>query len=125
MKTKKIIYWSLTGLFSAGMLMSSMMYLTQNEALVQGFGHLGYPVYLLQLLGTAKLLGAIALLQPWLRGIKEWAYAGFTFNLVGAIWSHMAMGDTILSPLMFLVLLALSYYSYRINPGRDTQPAIA
>src|SRR5690606_8030393 len=122
---KKIMYWSLTGLFSAGMLMSSMMYLTHNEALVQGFGLLGYPIYLLHLLGTAKLLGAIALLQPWRRGIKEWAYAGFTFNLIGAIWSHLAIGDSAISPLAFLVLLAASYYLYRSQTSSAAKPAFA
>ena len=110
MKWNKIIYWSLTGFFAAGMLMSSFIYLTKNEELLKGFEHLGYPTYMLAILGTAKLLGALALVQPWLEKLKEWAYAGFTFTLIGAIWSHIAMGDPFLAPMLFLAVLGLSYF---------------
>ncbi len=92
--------------------MSSMMYLTQNEELVKGFQHLGYPLYLLGILGTAKLLGALALIQPWFGRLKEWAYAGFTINLIGAVWSHIVMGDPFMAPLLFMVLLGVSYFFY-------------
>ncbi len=55
--------------------------------------HLGYPLYLLTLLGIWKILGVIALLVPKFPLLKEWAYAGFFFAISGAIFSHIAVGD--------------------------------
>ena len=55
--------------------------------------HLGYPIYVLNILGAWKLLGAVALLVPRLPILKEWAYAGVTFNMTGAIVSHLCCGD--------------------------------
>jgi hypothetical protein len=60
---------------------------------VSVFGHLGYPGYLLPFLGTAKLLGVAVVLAPGLRRIKEWAFAGLTFDLIGALYSHLSVGD--------------------------------
>jgi hypothetical protein len=80
--------------------------------LVDGFKFLGYPQYLIPLLGVAKLLGALALINPWFPKLKEWAYAGFTFTLVGAIWSHIATNTAFTSPLVFLLLVALSYFFF-------------
>jgi hypothetical protein len=57
----------------------------------QGLALLAYPPYMLAVLGTAKILGAIALVVPKFPRLKEWAYAGFVFDLIGAIWSHLAM----------------------------------
>ena len=101
MTTNKIIYWVSTILFSAGMLMSSFMYLSHNPELMKGFALLGYPVYFVNILGTAKLLGAITLLVPTFPKLKEWAYAGFTFCLIGAVWTHAATGTPFVMPLVF------------------------
>ena len=72
---------------------------------------LGYPPYFSTILGSAKTLGILALLAPGLPLLKEWAYAGFTFTFLGALWSHLAMGQTqaVPMPIAALVLLALSY----------------
>jgi hypothetical protein len=113
MKGKKIGYYVTTALFSLMMLGSASMYLTKNPEMVKAFAHLGYPLYFMTLLGTAKLLGALTLLIPMApRGLKEWAYAGFTFNLIAAIASHASSGDAMadtLTPLMPMALLAASY----------------
>jgi len=52
--------------------------------------HLGYPIYLLSLLGVWKMLGAAVVLIPKFPLLKEWAYAGFFFLMAGAIFSHIA-----------------------------------
>lgn len=109
MKRDKIIYWIATGLLAAGMGMSAYMYLTRNPELVQGFAHLGLPLYFISILGVAKLLGAIVLLAPAGVRLKEWAYAGFIFVFVGAVWVHIATGTPWFSPLIFLSILAVSY----------------
>jgi hypothetical protein len=113
MKRDKILYWIFTGLTSLGFLMSSMMYLTHNPELMKGFGSLGYPVYFVTILGVAKLTGAFALLNPWLPKLREWAYAGFTFTLIGAAWTHIATGTPFTAPLIFLALLGVSYFFHQ------------
>lgn len=110
MKKDKIIYWLSTGLISAAMLMSSVMYLTKNPELMNNFKQLGYPSFFIPILGTAKLLGAIALVNPWFSKLKEWAYAGFTFTFIGAIWTHVATGTPFIPVIVLLVILGVSYF---------------
>lgn len=112
-KTSRIAYWSLTLLAALGFFMSSFMYLGRDPELMQSFSKAGYPVYFVTLLGLAKLLGAIALVNPWFPKLKEWAYAGFTFTLVGAVWTHIATSTPFVAPLVFLVLIATSYFFYQ------------
>ena len=57
------------------------------------FNRLGYPPYLLLFLGTAKILGVAAVLIPGVSRIKEWAFAGLTFDVTGALYSHLSIGD--------------------------------
>ena len=112
MKKNKILYWSLTGLVSAGFLLSSFMYLSKNPELMANFQKAGFPVYFVTILGVAKLLGALAIVNPWFPKLKEWAYAGFTFTLIGAAWTHLATQTPFVAPLVFLVLLGFSYFFY-------------
>ena len=75
--------------------------------------HLGYPIYLLTILGVWKLLGVIAVLMPKYPLLKEWAYAGFFFVMSGAIFSHLACGDSAkeyFGPTLLLVLTVVSWY---------------
>lgn len=113
MKTLKIVHWIVTGLFCLAMLNSSYMYLSNNPILIAGMKHLGYPLYLLNILGVAKLLGVIALVQWRFPVLREWAYAGFTINLVGALWSHAVLGDPVVMVVLFLVVLAISYITWK------------
>jgi len=113
MKFEKISFWVLILLFGALMTMSSMLYLTRQPAMVQALHQLGYPEYLLSILGTAKLLGVVALLQTRYAVLKEWAYAGFTINLIGASWSHAATGESPMVPLVLLLILAASYLLWK------------
>ncbi len=53
---------------------------------------LGYPEYFIRFIGIAKLLGAIAILIPGYSRLKEWAYAGLFFDLIGATYSSIAIG---------------------------------
>jgi uncharacterized membrane protein YphA (DoxX/SURF4 family) len=112
MKKNKIIYWSSTGLVSLGFLMSSFMYLGKNPELVGNFAKIGFPVLFITILGVAKLLGSLALINPWFPTLKEWAYAGFTFTLIGAVWVHIETRTSFVAPLIFLLLLGVSYWSH-------------
>ena len=84
MKTTKIIYWVFTVLLIALMLFSAYGSLF-NPGQTQAFAKtIGFPAYLLQFLGVAKVLGCVAIVVPGFSRLKEWAYAGFTFDLMGA-----------------------------------------
>lgn len=124
MKRDKIIYWITTGLVVLGMAMSAFMYLSRNAELMKNFTAIQMPLYIVPLLGVSKLLGAIALIAPASRQLKEWAYAGFTFTFIGAIWVHIATGTPWVAPLVFLILLAVSYVFW-IRPSAVRISAVA
>jgi uncharacterized membrane protein YphA (DoxX/SURF4 family) len=112
-KRDKIIYWIATGWLSLGMLSSGIMQLLGGKEEVDFITNLGYPSYLLIILGVSKLLGTVAILAPRLPLLKEWAYAGFFFTMSGAVFSHVANGDgpkDYFGPILLLVLIAVSWY---------------
>jgi hypothetical protein len=88
-------YWVVTGLMAAFMLMASIPDVLRQRQAIEVFGHLGYPAYLLLFLGTAKILGVIAVLVPGAGRLKEWAYAGLVFDIIGALYSHLSVGDPV------------------------------
>lgn len=92
-KTRAIIYWIATGLLAFGMLLGGIGQLSRAKFNVDGITHLGYPLYVLSIIGSWKILGVVAILMPKFPLIKEWAYAGFFFVLSGAVISHLACGD--------------------------------
>jgi hypothetical protein len=116
MKKNKIIFWVSTSLVAGMMLMSGGMYLTQNLAIADGLKTLGFPPYMLYILGVSKLLAAGALLQPLFPRLREWAYAGLTFTFLGAVISHVATATPFVAPLAFLAVLAVSWmYNNRVQ----------
>ena len=115
MNKTKILYWVITGLFSAFMLFTAVPDIVSNPDAIKFMNHLGYPNYFIPFIGVAKLLGAIAILIPGFPRIKEWAYAGFVFDISGAIYSGIAVGDAAgkWMPLFIgLILIACSYVLY-------------
>lgn len=113
-KRKKIIYWIATIWLSLGMALTGIVQLLQIKDEADLFTRLGYPVYLLTILGVWKLLGVIAVLVPKFPVLKEWAYAGFFFVMSGAVISHLAVNDPVkelFSPVLLLVLTGVSWYS--------------
>ena len=112
----QIFYWSATLLFVLPLTWSATLYFTESPKMVATMIHLGYPVYFMKILGTAKLLGVVAILYGRFPRLKEWAYAGFTFDLIGAFWSHLRSGDPVYIaavPLGFLGGLVISYLSWK------------
>lgn len=116
MDSRTIGYWVSTGLFSLALGASGVGYLA--GAMTETLAHLGYPEHFVFLLGTWKLLGAIALLAPMWPRVKEWAYAGFFFNLTGAAVAHVAVGDPVGTAVAPLVLLGVLAISYTLRPAR-------
>jgi DoxX-like family len=111
----RIAYWVSTSIVGAMMLFSSLSYLSGSVQVVSGFAHLGYPPHLRIILGIAKLAGAIVLIVPGFRLLKEWAYAGLTFAFVIATVAHYSAGDGPKS-VMPVVLLGLLIVSYVTRP---------
>jgi DoxX-like family len=118
----KPLHWIVAGLMAAFMLMASIPDILQIPQAVSLFAHLGYPTYLLPFLGTAKTLGVVVVLVPGVWRLKEWAYAGLVFDLIGALYSHISVGDGPSAwglPVVGLMLVIGSYVSYRreLNQG--------
>lgn len=112
MKTTKIFYWIFTILLVALMLFSAIGSFMNNPQGVEFAKHLGYPLYLFKFLAVAKILGVIAILVPGNRRLKEWAYAGFTFDLIGAVYSGLSVGDALTAWIPVFVGLIFVFGSY-------------
>ena len=126
MKKTNIIYWVVTGLFAAFMVFSSIGNVIADEQSVAFInGHLGYPKYIIPFLGVAKILGVIGILLPRLSRLKEWAYAGLSFDLVGAVFSIISVDGfktdmaVMVVPFAFLALSYI-YHHKRLKESRDT-----
>lgn len=120
MKTNKILFWVFTTLiFLFEGVMPALT--SQSELALEGIRHLGYPDYFGVLLVVFKVAGALALILPFVpKRLKEWAYAGFTFNMISATVSHCVVdGINPLSffPLIVLAVLGGSYIFYHRSYG--------
>lgn len=110
------MYWATTGIVALMMLFSAYSYLTNPEMIKAFPQHMGFPGYFRVELAIAKIIGVAALLLPLSPTVKEWAYAGFTITFVSAFIAHSAIADPIgarVFPILFLILLGLSYSSYK------------
>ena len=115
-KKNKIIYWIATIWLALGMVSTGAVQLLkakEGQGGLDSITNLGYPAYILTILGVWKILGVLAMLVPKFPLIKEWAYAGFFFVTTGAIFSHLAAGNSvseIFPALLLLILTAISWY---------------
>jgi hypothetical protein len=111
-KTLRVLYWIATLLFVLPQTWSAVQMLSEAPRMTQTITELGYPIYVMKILGVAKLLGAAAILYGRIPLLKEWAYAGFTFDVIGAFASHIAAGDPFYIALVPLVFFAVQLVSY-------------
>ena len=116
-KRNKIIYWVTTGFLAFGMLAQGFAQISHTKGYVDIIVHLGYPSYFLYIIGVWKILGVIAILIPRYPLVKEWAYAGFFFVMSGALFSHIASGDSLKQEAPSLVLLILIVVSWYFRPA--------
>lgn len=113
MKKIKLKYWIINSLMITGLLSSAIPSVLGLSYSVEHFTtHLGFPEYFLYFTGFTKLLGIIALLIPGYPRIKEWVYAGFTFDLIGAIYVTLAVNDPISAIIFQIILIILLFTSY-------------
>lgn len=130
-KRRTILYWGTTIMLASGMIGSGAQQLLRVEgegalapAYVWGMAELGYPAYLLTLLGIWKLLGSLAILAPRSPLLKEWAYAGIFFLLTGAAFSHAAAGDAWVHQFPAVFLLVMTVLSWHLRPADRKLPDV-
>jgi len=114
-RTINIIYWVSTGLILAMMLFSAISSFMDNPDGAKMMDQMHYLPYVMHFLAIAKILGIIALLTPGFPRLKEWAYAGFTFDLLGATYSFYATHfplSQVAFMFIFIAILAVSYIFY-------------
>ena len=115
-RLRTVIYWAVTAPILLETAVGAQWDLARNPFVREIFAHLGYPLYLLTILGIAKVLAVIGLVNPRARSVKEWAYAGVFFVYAGAASSHYAIGEggeQFWTPLGFAALTLVSYTLWR------------
>ena len=117
---RKNLYWASTSLLAIGMLGAGVQEVRQAPEILEAAHRLGYPEYVLTLLGLAKLIGAPLLLIQGFPHLKEWVYAGFSFDFDSGR-GHVLPSPTChflgRAPSSLLLLLSLSRFIGE-KPGR-------
>lgn len=125
MRIKTLAYWTATAVITAELIAGGVLDLTRTGGVVSSLEHLGYPTYLLPILGTWRLLASAALLVPGLPRLKEWAYAGAFFELTGAALSSLAKGGSLTSIATPFILAAFAIASWALRPQSRTLGVIS
>jgi hypothetical protein len=114
-KAKTIGYWVTTGLLVFCMT-GGIFELLGVKTTIDGMMKLGYPAYIIPALGLGKVLAILAILWPGLPRLKEWAYAGIFFNMLGAIVSHVACKDAAWTIIVTVTIAAITLASWALRP---------
>jgi len=115
-------YWLFTAGAAAELGAGGALDITGNPSVRDLVAHLGYPSYFLVLLGTWKMLGAVALLIPGRALLKEWACAGAFFTYTGAVVSHVTTGYALGEVPVLIFLTALAVASWALRPASRRPP---
>lgn len=121
-KGRKIAYWITTGILVVVLIAAGIANMMASPDLIAMLASLGYPAYLANILGVAKLLAVVAILTPGFPRLKEWAYAGVTIDLIGAAWSHTVSGHSFLDIVTPLLVLAVAWASWLLRPANRKLP---
>lgn len=116
MNWRSSVYWLATAVVVGELALGGSWDIARLPAVSTLVTHLGYPSYFLVLLGTWKVLGAVALIVPRNTLIKEWAYAGAFFTYSGAIVSHLATGYSLAEIGLLVPITALTCLSWALRP---------
>ena len=121
MKRTRIIYWIVTILFAGFMLFSAIPDILMTPDAVTFMTYLGYPKYFIPFIGVAKVLGVIAILIPGFPRIKEWAYAGLVFDLIGATYSAMSVKIDAFGAVFMSVIIGMAFASYFLYHKKERE----
>jgi uncharacterized membrane protein YphA (DoxX/SURF4 family) len=123
-RARQVLYWAATVLTALSFSVPGVGNLIRAPHIAEDMAHLGYPPYFLAILGTWKVLGAIAVVAPRLPRLKEWAYAGMIFDLTGAAMSRAAMGDGATMVVVPLMISGVVLASWSLRPpARRLEPS--
>lgn len=114
-KAKTIAYWATTGIVAFCMT-GGLFMLVGVKATVEGILRLGYPSYIIPVIGLGKILAIFAILWPGLPRLKEWAYAGIVINMMGATVSHVANHDGAWITWVTITIALLALASWALRP---------
>lgn len=120
MKRLNIFYWVFTGLLIPSFGYGSIMDLMGKPQSIEIITSLGYPAYLSPFLGVARILALIAIFIPKFPRLKEWAYAGLVFDVIGATYSQIAVGNPLIYTLFPIITLGVIFGSYYFHHKRLT-----
>jgi hypothetical protein len=122
--TRSLAYWITTALAALLFTVPGIGLLRHTPHFMEDISHLGYPPYFPTILGTWKILGAVAIVAPGLPRLKEWAYAGMLFDLSGAALSHLVLGDVAVKAVVPCLILSIVIASWTLRTnGRILQKA--
>jgi uncharacterized membrane protein YphA (DoxX/SURF4 family) len=116
-RARLILYWIATALIALEMVTGGSWDLVRTAYVRELMDHLGYPEYMLTILGVWKILGAIAILAPRFPRLKEWAYAGMIFDLTGAAASHAICREGVSQLVVTLILALIVMASWALRPA--------
>jgi uncharacterized membrane protein YhaH (DUF805 family) len=114
-KSKRIAYWVTTGVLVFCMT-GGFFELLSLKTTTDGITKLGYPAYIIPVLGLGKVLAILAILWPGFPRLKEWAYAGILFNMIGATVSHVANHDPAWTIIVTTTIAAITMASWALRP---------
>lgn len=116
MKKFKIAYWIATSFIILMIGLGSFADIFMIDAMRESIQHQGFPVYFLPFFGIAKLLAVVVIVIPLAKYLKLPAYAGLFWYFLGAVYSHVAVGDSIAMTapaILCLFLVIVSYLTWR------------
>lgn len=122
-RSRQVAYWFVTSMVALETGVGGFLDLARTQHVREVVAHLGYPVYVLTILGLWKVPGALALVIPRFPRLKEWAYAGIFFEMTGAAASHIFDHDPqyVVITSSFALLTVLSWMLR--PPGRTLNPS--
>jgi len=123
-RLRRVCYWVSTGVVAALLLITGLQDLAGYNVVRNETAHLGYPSYLLVILGIWKLLGTAALLAPRRPLLKEWAYAGAFFVWTGALASDAYKNFGYGEIALLIILIPLTIVSWVLRPADRRTPRV-
>lgn len=109
----RVATWGVTGILAAILVFFGALYLAHNAQVYQVIhGRLGYPLYIIPVIGLTHILGGVGLLVPHAPRLTQWVYAGLTFDLLLAGISHVSCHDSVWNASHPFLLLAVVIVSY-------------
>jgi len=115
-KFRIVFYWIATIVSTVAFIIPGIGNLMHLPHFATDMAHLGYPAYFLTIFGIWKILGAMVIIIPGFKRLKEWAYAGMFFDLIGAAWSRLCVHDEVIMALIPLLISGVVIMSWLLRP---------